>query len=329
MSLETIIKKYGAENISFALLKRASAKENNRNTENGIVPRSLKFENILEHNLDAYFHPASLLKLFISLMVSELSLQNNQLKAKKNEYEKNELSRAIHESISASDNDALAFLVDYLAAYPWDYNLINIENTLKLTLDKQSQDILNKILNSRLQINKFFLEKSFSEKINLVNKCFGFDYYGKERQIYEALGHNQISNRDLIKLLILIEKDFPFILNSMKRTLKNNADDENAEIEDCEQSHDIPSGIINTEDYQVQAFSGKVLAEKFKVESIYSKAGWNSKVRHDAVLFRIEENTENGVVQQSQYILTILTKNLSYDEEILREIAREVLLRIS
>jgi hypothetical protein len=325
MSLETTIKKYGAENLSFALLKRASAKENDGNTENGLVQRSLEFENILEHNLDSYFHPASLLKLFISLMASELLLQNNQLEVRKTEYEKNELSRAIHESISASDNDALAFLVDYLAAYPWDYNLINIENTLKFTPDKQSQDILNDILNSRLEINKFFLEKGFSKKINLVNKCFGFDYYGKERQIYEALGHNRINNRDLIKLLILIEKDFPLILNSMKRVLKNNADD--ADVAAEQESHDISSGIINTEDYQVQAFSGKVLADEFKVTNIYSKAGWNSKVRHDAVLFSI--NAEIGVCEQSQYILTILTKNLSHDEEILQEIAREVLLTLT
>ena len=329
MSLETTIKKYGAENLSFALLKRASTKENDGNTENGVVQQSLEFQNILEHNLDSYFHPASLLKLFISLMASELSLQNNQLEVRKTEYEKNELSKAIHESISASDNDALAFLVDYLAAYPWDYNLINIENTLKFTPDKQSQDILNDILNSRLAINKFFLEKGFSKKINLVNKCFGFDYYGKERQIYEALEHNQINNRDLIKLLILIEKDFPFILNSMKRMLENSEDDKNAEIGVPLHAHYIPSGIINTEDYQVQAFSGKVLAEEFKVKSIYSKAGWNSKVRHDAVLFSIEKNVENGAVQQSQYILTVLTKNLSHDEEILQEIAREVILTLN
>jgi hypothetical protein len=265
-------------------------------------------------------------------MASEFSPQNNQLKIKETEYEKNESSRAIHESISASDNDALAFLVDYLAAYPWDYNLINIENTLKLTPDKQSQNILNKILNSRLQINKFFLEKGFSEKINLVNKCFSFDYYGKERQIYEALGHNQINNRDLIKLLILIEKDFPLILNSMKRTLENNENDENAEIEVPRHAPDIPSGIINTEDYQAQAFSGKVLVDEFKVKSIYSKAGWNSKVRHDAVLFSInkdDENAEIGVCERSHYILTVLTKNLSHDEEILQEIAQEVILTLT
>ena len=171
------------------------------------------------------------------------------------------------------------------------------------------------------------MEKGFSEKINLVNKCFSFDYYGKERQIYEALGHNQINNRDLIKLLILIEKDFPFILNSMKRVLENNEDDENAEIGVRLHAHDIPSGIINTEDYQAQAFSGKVLAEEFKVKSVYSKAGWNSKVRHDAVLFSM--NAESGVCERSQYILTVLTKNLSHDEEILQEIAREVLLTLT
>ena len=122
---------------------------------------------------------------------------------------------------------------------------------------------------------------------------------------------------------------------SVLRVHEDHEDDENAEIGVPLHAQDIPSGIINTEDYQVQAFSGKVLAEEFKVKSIYSKAGWNSKVRHDAVLFSInkddenaedDENSENAAVQQSHYILTILTKNLSYDEEILQEIAREVVL---
>jgi len=354
MSLETIIKKYGAENISFALLKRASTQEKDGNTDNGLVQQSLEFENILEHNLDSYFHPASLLKLFISVIASALyqkciANENAEIGVRQQCHEASELSRAIHESISASDNDALAFLIDYLAAYPWDYNLINIKNTLKFSPDQESgnakievqqecQEIFNKILNSRLKINKFFLEKGFSEKINLVNKCFSFDYYGKEKQIYEALGHNQINNRDLIKLLILIEKDFPLILNSMKRVLEDHEDDENAEIGVPLHAHDIPSSIINTDDYQVQAFSGKVLAEEFKIKNIYSKAGWNSKVRHDAVLFSInednkktkdDENAGIGVCERSHYILTILTKNLSHDEEILQEIAREVILTLS
>jgi hypothetical protein len=85
--------------------------------------------------------------------------------------------------------------------------------------------------------------------------------------------------------------------------------------------------LENNEDYQAQAFSGKVLTEEFKVKSVYSKAGWNSKVRHDAVLFSM--NAESGVCERSQYILTVLTKNLSHDEEILQEIAREVLLTLT
>jgi hypothetical protein len=292
MSLKTIIKEYGAENISFALLKRALG----------------KFENILEHNLDSYFHPASLLKLFISLMVSECSQRTDPLTVKRTEYEKKELSRAIHESISASDNDALAFLIDYLTG-------------------QQSQDILTEIFNSRLQINKFFLEKGFSEKINLANKCFSFNYYGKERQIYEALGHNQINNRDLIKLLILIDKSFPFILNSMKRTLKKQKDNNDTITEYLNsQYHNIPSNIIDTEDYQVQAFSGQVITRKFQIDNIYSKAGWNSKVRHDAVFFSIPE--EHETVSPPQYILTVLTKNLSYDEKILQRIVTEILLTL-
>ena len=114
----------------------------------------------------------------------------------------------------------------------------------------------------------------------------------------------------------------------MKRTLKKQKDKKNNTITEHlnSQYHDIPSNIIDTEDYQVQAFSGQVIARKFQIDNIYSKAGWNSKVRHDAVFFSITE--EHETVSPSQYILTVLTKNLSYDEEILQKIVTEILLTL-
>lgn len=287
MSLETLFSKYNPDDISIAILEKKTNKS--------------EFKSILEHNLDKYFHPASLLKLFIAVMATQKTNQES--------LNFNDLHKAIYESISASDNDALAFLIDYLAPYPWDYNPVPAES-----------EIFKKILESRLEINKFFLDQNFSEKINLVNKCFGFDYYGKERQIYEALGHNQINNHDLIKILILIEKGFPEILKAMQRDLITNTAADN----------NIPSNIIDTEDYQSKAFSAPVLQENLKPREIYSKAGWNSKVRHDAVIFKLPngsstDEAKSQETQSSTYILSILTKGLSQDEGILQEIVREVI----
>jgi len=292
MTLERVLKKYKAEDISISFLVREAGDHNP--TES--------FKTLVEHNPDTYFHPASLLKLFITTMANKLYPSPEE-----------ELTQAINETIIHSDNDALAYLIDYLAPYPWDYNSTDSKNTLQ------------ELCESRLKINQFFIDSGFSADINLANKCFSFDYYGKEKEIYKELGANQITNRDLSKLLILIEKGFPLIMQAMQRTLN----DENAEIGVRQESRNISSSIIDTDTYQVEAFAGKILRDKLGLKQIYSKAGWNSRVRHDAAIFTLDDRTLSESQTQNKktktYILSILTKNLSHCEEILQELVSETL----
>ena len=246
---------------------------------------------LVSHNLDRYFHPASLLKLFIAVMIEDKTLSGFEKASTKY----NKILKALKASILDSDNDALAFLVDILAPSTNDYNFI----------DEQELDDL---CTQRQTISAYFHKLGFSDSLVLVNKCFGFDYYGKEEQILDKLGQNQISNNDLIKLLSLIEKSYPLTFEAMHRDL--------GDFERGPEGKAIPSSIINTQDYQVEAFTGAVLRKELGLGAIYSKAGWTSKVRHDAVIFDY---------QSARYFLTVMTAELSMSPAALQGIAEACL----
>jgi len=295
VSLADFKSKYDENNFSYALLSKST----DETVAEKLFENKYKIE--LEHNLDAYFHPASLLKLFIGFICEDkLKAYEDSELSKYSENTLDELKRAIRASIKESDNDALAYLIDFLAMQPYDYNLI------------QDEFLLKKLISERIKINEFFKIKGFSKDINIANKCFSFDYYGKEKQIIESLGANQISNRDLIKLLIKIQLESPLVLGSMYRLIRTEARED---IADQENTQNISSSIIDTNQYQVEAFSPRVLANNLGVNELYSKAGWNSRVRHDSVIFKFKNK---------DFILSILSKNLSYDEGIIQKLVLEI-----
>lgn len=315
MSLIEFKNKYKPSNFSYALLSRTFIHEGrlDENAEMGVALNgSGKYEIELEHNLDEYFHPASLLKLFIGFICEEkLKALNTSSQNSESEKLITEVKRAIKASIKDSDNDALAYLIDFLTAQPYDYNFIPAEDALK------------KLSTERCKINEFFRTQGFSHNLNIANKCFSFDYYGKEKQVIELIGANQVTNRDLIKLLIKIKTESDLVLNSMHRAVKaqkaiseNQADDEKAEITAPQHVQNISSSIIDTNEYQVEAFSPRILADALKIEELFSKAGWNSRVRHDTLIFKFRDK---------DFILSILTKNLSQDESILQDLVVSII----
>ena len=260
------------ENISYALLKKQGA----------------SFKNLLSHNLNKYYHPASLLKLFTGVIFEERFLAEDK-----------RLDEAHLASIKDSDNDALAFILDFIAPLKADYNFL-------------SETDLDQAVTRRKVINNFFSELNFSTEMNISNKCFGFDYYGKEAQLLERLGPNQITCQDLIDLLILIEAKYPKTFQAMHRELFPKRDSANL----------VPSSIIDTEDYQIEAFSGKVLREQLNLKEIYSKAAWTSKVRHDSVLFDVGEG---AAFPSGRYLLALMTQGFSHSPETLQQITELVI----
>lgn len=280
-----------SESISYSLLKRKSSSVTN--TESS-------YESLIAHNLDKYYHPASILKLFTAVILEDQYLGGASMMdlkdIKKIESERS-LRKALIASIQDSDNDALAYIIDVLSPFKADYNFLAENDLEDLVLERQS-------------INLFFQSRGFSSQINVANKCFGFDYYGKEEQLLERLGVNKITAQDLIDLLVMIEAAYPKTFKAMHRKLSL----ENAASEDTKK--EIPSSIINTQDYQIESFAGKLIRNKLQIKEIYSKAGWTSKVRHDAVIFDY---------QDARYILIVMTEGFSNSPELLQKLAEFML----
>ena len=211
-----------------------------------IYVQDLKSGEVYQENPDTIYHPASLLKLFVAVMASEL-LEDSE-----------EKERALKASLRDSDNDALAYLVDELYYHHESHCNTEEENhceRLSPSL-RAKRSNLNNILQKRQAITKYFTERGYSSQLRLHNKCFSFDYYGTEKQILEELGPNQITINDAAKIMLEIYNKHPKLLEYMQRNL----DDQ--------------------DDYQAQNFIGKSL----EAQTFYSKAGWNSKVKHDCCI---------------------------------------------
>ena len=155
-----------------------------------------------------------------------------------------EKEQALKASLKDSDNDALAYLVDELCYHHESY------------CKTKGRNNLNNILLKRQSITKYFTDRGYSSQLRLHNKCFSFDYYGIEKQILEELGPNQITINDAAKIMLEIYNKHPKLLEYMQRNLNDQ------------------------DDYQAHNFIGKSL----EAQTFYSKAGWNSKVKHDCCI---------------------------------------------
>jgi hypothetical protein len=207
---------------------------------------------LISENIHEYYHPASLIKLFISLMIKEkfCFLENS------------ETERAIRNTLKHSDNDALSYLFDLLT---------DTQSGPEL----EEQD-LKEFLEKRKEISKFFLEKNYSEFIVLQNKCFDFDYYGRDRQI-KNLSYNQVTVSDTVKIMKEIFYNHKDLLDFMSRNIEEQ------------------------DDYQAQKFSLSALVRCHRnPEKFYSKAGWNSQFRHEASIF---------LLGGEYFLFVVLSKN--------------------
>ena len=190
------------------------------------------------------FYPASLIKLF-SAFYCQGKITDN------------EAQRAIVASLKDSDNDALSYLYDCFS----------------------KEDLLE----SRKFYTKYFSDQGFSQDLKLHNKCFSFAPYGKDQQLFQALGSNQVLISDIEMIMQKIIAERSELLDYMKR----DGSDEQSEF------------IYQTLDVS-------------KIDFFYSKAGWTSTVRHDTAYFSY---------QGKKYLMTILTKGLSEQKELIPYLA--------
>ena len=134
-------------------------------------------------------------------------------------------------------------------------------------------------------ITKFFREKGYSENLKIPNKCFSFDKYGRDKQL-ARFQENECTIKDIANLMKEIRVKKPQIYKFLKRDLKDESD---------YQTRFIGAGLKN-----------------YTIESFYSKAGWTSKVRHDAAIIN------------AKYLLVIMTKGLSEHKDLIPRISMEI-----
>jgi len=251
----------------------------------------IKTENLFPQE---YYYPASLIKLFDAYL-AKVRLQQRlpELIKEKNPLnpgfgERNFLDDvydAIHESLKASDNDALSLLVDF-----------NSNTCSGPRLDPENFQVFK---SARQSISDFFIQRGYSKKINLANKCFSFAPYGRDRQLVfesEGLGSNSLRIDDVAHIMQDIKNHYPELLQSLARTIGDAGDE------------------------QVQFIAQGLEPVAQTVLEFYSKAGWTSRVRHDACYIKLKNNRE--------FIFVIMTKNLSQFPDLIPEIAQQVLKSI-
>lgn len=265
------------------------------------------------YNPKKAYHPASLLKLFYSVYAKETildKLEGASLMRKGGLLcSEEEILKAIDASLRISDNDALSYLVD-----------ITTSASSGAALDERPIEVF---IGKRQETSKYFQEKGYSEKLSLANKCFSFGPYGRDAQVANQV-KNTCTVEDIAKVMKEIfcsgtaDENLSPLTNAMKR-------DFISDIASFENSGEFLSNIPEDsfEEYYQSLFIGIGLykALKGKQLNFFSKAGWNSKVRHDAAFIVDSKNAK-------AYLLIVLTEGLSKQTSLIPNIAELILKRI-
>lgn len=238
------------------------------------------------YNEKEKMYPASLVKLFF-LFLAEQKLENGELT------ETEELRRALRDMIQESSNDATSYIVDLLTGTNSGPEFLNQKDFADFLAQRKTE------LNYKI-FNAFSSDFSdINKNLNIASKTFCDGVYGREKQLIEANSSNYVTAEIVATLMHKII--------SRQAITQSRSDDMKALLHRQVNNIFEQETKIETErDYQACEFSGKSLEIG---DEYYSKAGWTSKVRHDASYIELP----NG----SKYILIIFTRGLSHKPEII------------
>jgi beta-lactamase class A len=211
---------------------------------------------------DAQIYPASVVKLFY-LVNAHAQMEAGTLK------DSPELERALHDMIVDSSNDATGMVLDSLTGTTGGPELL--------------PDELTKWLEKRNLVNRYYTGLGYTG-INVNQKAFAEGPYGRERQ---ARGPNFENNNRLTT-------------DATAQLLKSIVGHKAVTPARCEAMlyllHRDFTGPAKDPDDQGHGFSSKALPPG---SQYYSKAGWTSTTRHDAIFVELP----NG----ARYIAVIFT----------------------
>lgn len=229
-------------------------------------------------------YPASVVKLFY-LAAAHRWMEDGRLK------ESEEFTRALHDMIVDSSNDATHFVLD---------SLTGVSNGAELTPAE-----LKKWGEKRNVVNRYYASLGYvvgAGGINVNQKPWCEGPYGRERQFLGAKfeNRNKLTTDATARLLSEIitgravtPERSRKMLDLMKRDFSGKSDDP---------------------DDQAHGFTGIALEPGTR---LWSKAGWTSTARHDAAYLELPDGR--------RLILVTFTTDFAKERDIIPTIAREVI----
>ncbi|MDQ1590950.1 MAG: hypothetical protein QOG71_1577 [Pyrinomonadaceae bacterium] len=234
---------------------------------------------------DERIYTASVVKLFY-LAAAHRWLEDGRLK------ETAELNRALRDMIVDSSNDATGYVLDVLTGTSSGMELPPAE--------------MRKWQEKRNAVNRYFASLGYTN-INVNQKTFCEDAYGRESFGRGANGENRnkLTTNATARLLAEI---------ATRRSVSPARSDKMLEL----LKRDF-SGASGDPDDQGRGFTGIALKD-YEGARLWSKAGWTSKVRHDAAYIELP----NG----ARFVLVTFTEGHSNDRDIIPTVAEIVLKKM-
>lgn len=232
---------------------------------------------------DVPIYPASVIKLFY-LVATHQWLEDGRLQ------ETDELQRALHDMIVDSYNEATHYVVDLLTGTTSGPELPGEE--LRVWFDKRNA------------VNRYFTSLGYSN-INASKKPWCEGPYGREMQAIKAYDpkRNALTTDATARLMMEIvtrQAVAPARCEAMMKLLRRDP-------------------FADTKDPDDQAkFSGPGLPAGAR---LWSKAGWTSDTRHDAIYVELPDG--------GRFVLVTFTTDHANNREILPHFARSVVRGLS
>lgn len=227
-------------------------------------------------------YPASVVKLFY-LVATHRWLEDKKIE------QTPELTRAVHDMIVDSSNEATQYVLDVLTHTTGGYELPPKE--------------MEEWQYQRNAVNRYFSSLGYTN-INVNQKTFCEDAYGRERVSRGPNGENRNKLTTDATARLMME----IVTGKIANPARTAAMMELLKREYTGQSSDT--------DDQGHGFTGMALQgrEGFR---LWSKAGWTSTTRHDVAYVEMPDG--------GKFVLATFTSNHSNDREIIPTVARVVI----
>jgi beta-lactamase class A len=238
-------------------------------------------------NGDNKIYPASVVKMFY-MAALERQLDDKKITLTK------EMERGLRDMIVDSSNEATQYILDVLT---------NTSSGAELP-----QKQFEKWQYKRNRVNRFFASLGY-QNINVNQKTHCEDAYGVEQQSrnYKGENRNMLTTNATARLLAEIaSRRFVSTERSSAMLALMKRD---------------PFRKTNDPDDQSTGFIGKAILDgNLKGISLWSKAGWTSRSRHDAAYLE----TSDGL----KFVLVIFTENHANDRDAIPAIAATIITKL-